>query len=349
MSYLIHLSELINDAGYVKPGSPGFTSGVTNPFQVTAGILSLKVSATSGNLVQVLTDGLYTSASTSSGGTGAVSAVSNSDGSLTVSPTTGSVVTSLNVAHANTWSGQQKFTVANVLIGATVDNTIDQLQVSGSTSVTYNFVGSNTPIVVSRFIGGNTNSAIVGNPVTAIKIVSGTVSGSCAAWDIVNDSAGGIMFRYSNLLVGVGTNNLFYVDHLGNSYIASTINIGSTGIATASSILSLQSTTLGFLPPSMTTAQKNAIILPAKGLLVFDNVINAICYYDGTVWQQNMPLSGQFISGSTNPFAVTGGVLSLTLSASSGNTLQIQSDGLYASGGTGIGLSLMLSSTNYQL
>ena len=44
-----------------------------------------------------------------SNGTGAVSSVSNSDGSLTVSPTTGAVVASLDPSHANTWSAQQSY------------------------------------------------------------------------------------------------------------------------------------------------------------------------------------------------------------------------------------------------
>ncbi len=38
------------------------------------------------------------------GGGGAVSSVANSDGTLTISPTTGSVIGSLNLAHANTWT-----------------------------------------------------------------------------------------------------------------------------------------------------------------------------------------------------------------------------------------------------
>lgn len=41
------------------------------------------------------------------GGGGAVSSVSNADGSLTISPTTGAVVASLNVANANTWTASQ--------------------------------------------------------------------------------------------------------------------------------------------------------------------------------------------------------------------------------------------------
>ncbi len=43
------------------------------------------------------------------GGGGAVSSVSNSDTTLTISPTTGAVVASLNLAKANTWTGLQTF------------------------------------------------------------------------------------------------------------------------------------------------------------------------------------------------------------------------------------------------
>lgn len=44
-----------------------------------------------------------------SGGGAAVTSVSNSDSTLTISPTAGAVVASLNLAHANTWSALQNF------------------------------------------------------------------------------------------------------------------------------------------------------------------------------------------------------------------------------------------------
>lgn len=44
-----------------------------------------------------------------SGGSGGVSSVSNSDGTLTISPTTGAVVASINLGHANAWTGAQTF------------------------------------------------------------------------------------------------------------------------------------------------------------------------------------------------------------------------------------------------
>lgn len=51
----------------------------------------------------------------------------------------------------------------------------------------------------------------------------------------------------------------------------------------ASAILQADSTTQGFLPPRMTTIQKNAIVSPAIGLMVFDTTLNRPCFYNG-IW-----------------------------------------------------------------
>ena len=69
-----------------------------------------------------------------------------------------------------------------------------------------------------------------------------------------------------------------------NSYISTALSIGNQSAANASSILELTSTTKGFLPPRMTTTQKNAITSPATGLQVYDTTLNRPCFYDGTTW-----------------------------------------------------------------
>jgi hypothetical protein len=70
--------------------------------------------------------------------------------------------------------------------------------------------------------------------------------------------------------------------------IASTRNVvvqnGGTFTDTASAQLSINSTTRGFLPPRMTTTQKNAIASPATGLMVYDTTLNLISVYNGTMW-----------------------------------------------------------------
>lgn len=60
--------------------------------------------------------------------------------------------------------------------------------------------------------------------------------------------------------------------------------VGNGGYNNASSILQADSTTKGFLPPRMTTTQKNAITSPASGLQVYDTTLNQMSYYNGSSW-----------------------------------------------------------------
>ncbi len=60
--------------------------------------------------------------------------------------------------------------------------------------------------------------------------------------------------------------------------------MGATSID-ASSILELVSTTQGFLPPRMTTAQRNAIAAPAVGLVIYNTTTNKLNVYTGA-WEQ---------------------------------------------------------------
>jgi hypothetical protein len=61
-------------------------------------------------------------------------------------------------------------------------------------------------------------------------------------------------------------------------------NVGATTNVQSSAILQSDSTTKGFLPPRMTTAQKNAIVTPVEGLMVFDTTLMKLCIFT-TVWE----------------------------------------------------------------
>jgi hypothetical protein len=58
--------------------------------------------------------------------------------------------------------------------------------------------------------------------------------------------------------------------------------VGDSAAVDATAALKVQSTTRGFLPPVMTTTEKNNISTPTVGLMVFDSVLNALQLYDGT-------------------------------------------------------------------
>jgi hypothetical protein len=54
----------------------------------------------------------------------------------------------------------------------------------------------------------------------------------------------------------------------------------------ASAVLNVESTTKGFLPPRMTTAERVAITTPADGLIVFDTDVQNLCYRRDSTWVQ---------------------------------------------------------------
>ena len=72
-------------------------------------------------------------------------------------------------------------------------------------------------------------------------------------------------------------NELFRVNESGNFMVGTVTEIPSAKLV-------VTSTTQGFLPPRLTTTQKNAISSPAAGLVVYDTDTNKLCCYNGTSW-----------------------------------------------------------------
>jgi hypothetical protein len=90
-------------------------------------------------------------------------------------------------------------------------------------------------------------------------------------------------FRFNNFATGG------YIDfRIGGTSSLRIFNSRNVGINTTTDIASSQfqidSTTKGFLPPRMTTTQKNAIATPSAGLMVYDTTLNLMALYNGTVW-----------------------------------------------------------------
>jgi hypothetical protein len=61
-------------------------------------------------------------------------------------------------------------------------------------------------------------------------------------------------------------------------------NVGIGGTANAAAILDAASTTKGFLPPRMTTTERNAIVTPPAGLVIYNTSTNVLNFYNGTAW-----------------------------------------------------------------
>jgi hypothetical protein len=102
----------------------------------------------------------------------------------------------------------------------------------------------------------------------------------------------GVLFVRSSTATRTGSAGSDYYLDLGNIVVrngngtaASTMSIGKSTVSVASSIFELVSTTKGFLPPRMTTTEKNAIATPAAGLVVYDSTLNKLCVRTASAWE----------------------------------------------------------------
>lgn len=91
-------------------------------------------------------------------------------------------------------------------------------------------------------------------------------------------------------IYGYGSGLEFYTAAVGGTATikmilnsSGTLVIGTSTVDT-SALFQVDSTTKGFLPPRMTTTQKNAISSPATGLVVFDITLGKLCIFS-TTWQ----------------------------------------------------------------
>jgi hypothetical protein len=183
---------------------------------------------------------------------------------LFIAPT---ITASTNFRAIETTRGNVLFgsTSGNVLIGTTTDSGF-KLDVNGTARVV-NTLSVNTGNVSGQGIqmGSDSNIGIFNN--------------------------GGVMQlrQYSNSfeLAGGGTTVFLRTDGNRINTIANYgIALGTLNVTTASAsaILEAYSTTKGFLPPRMTTTQKNAIATPAAGLMIYDTDLNRPCFFNGTSW-----------------------------------------------------------------
>jgi hypothetical protein len=168
-----------------------------------------------------------------------------------------------------------------LLIGSTTDNG-DTLQVTGTINSTGTitsssiFIGTSTPTDPTAGINAGTSFALNGNS-AGNNYSLGLAATRNSAFD---------MFFQTGAVNGGG-----YRWYIGTTERMTLSNTGALGLGTGASInasakVQIDSTTSGFLPPRMTSAQRTAISSPATGLIVYQtDSVEGLYVYSGGSWK----------------------------------------------------------------
>jgi hypothetical protein len=239
-----------------------------------------------------------------------------------------------------TYAGTGELRIQNVNASGTIK--------IGETNQTVSITGTNTLTLTGKYFSitdaassvtfKNYSSGLSGTEAISYGVGKSETSGNTGFFGWANNS--GTPFVY---LESYGGGSPVCLQRGGGNVL-----VGTTSDI-SSSVFTIASTTKGFLPPRMTTTQRNAISSPAAGLIVYDNTLNDLVYHNGTAWTiiqdaitltttgssgaatlvgttLNIPNYGSALSGY---LPLTGGTLS---SASSAETLRLVNTG------TGYGL-----------
>jgi hypothetical protein len=179
-------------------------------------------------------------------------------------------------------------------VGTNAPSATGHFKGSGSTSAT-------TSLLVQNSAGSNIMTT-TDNRATGIYAktqfcfsLDGTANNNLALRILTTDNAGAFTYidaisegngKAQNYAIVIGSR----LNNIGSSITDVTTQENGTpvifgsAVNFASSLVTINSTTRGFLPPRMTTTQKNAIATPSSGLVVYDNTTNKLCCYNGSTW-----------------------------------------------------------------
>ena len=157
----------------------------------------------------------------------------------------------------------------------------------------YTIIGTSQLLSVPYALYAETSgSSIPGPPGTNGVVPNGSATGNTTYWD------GSQWLTTSNFLYNDG---------------------GRIGINNAtphnSALLDLVSTTKGFLPPRMTAGDRNAIVTPAEGLIIYNTTTKCLEVWSGISWMS-------FCEGACVPAPTTANAGPDKISVSTSTTLQ---------------------------
>jgi len=107
--------------------------------------------------------------------------------------------------------------------------------------------------------------------------------------------------------------SLTSVGTLNSATVNGKVIVGASSAASASAVLEASSTTQGFLPPRMTSTQRNAISSPVAGLTIWNTTYVQLEVYNGSLWvnmngtSDQAPTIGQYFQGGIVAYILVSG------------------------------------------
>lgn len=181
---------------------------------------------------------------------------------------------------------------------------------------------------------------------TARLQVRGTGATSATTSLLVQNSSGQqLLSCRDDGFIGIGTTSGGFICDAGgpDKIRATSVGVGIEGGPVSTASLAVNSTTKGFLPPRMTTTQKNAISTPAAGLQLWDTDTSSLQVTNGTDW-----LSVGFGAGGIGTNSVLGnGALDANTTGNENTAVGNSALGSNTSGirNTAVGFEAALSNT----
>jgi hypothetical protein len=236
-------------------------------------------------------------------------------GNISVAPSTGidataiadGTVTSTEFQYINSLTSNAQTQIDGkqaTLVSGTNIKTINSTSLLGSGDIV---IGGGSPSGVSGAIQFSDGSAFASDaanlfwddtnnrlgvgtntPAQRLSIKGVGATGATSSLLITNSSNTEIFRVLDSGAVYIPNNALFIdiINPYNNNFVrfqSCKLLVGDSSID-ASAKMQIDSTTNGFLPPRMTTTQKNAIASPAAGLVLYDSTTNKLCCYNGSTW-----------------------------------------------------------------
>lgn len=123
-----------------------------------------------------------------------------------------------------------------------------------------------------------------GNRIGRVAMLGGESSPNSVVGSIVVDAEADWTTTSSPTRIELRTTAIGSTVDVIRVRIDSSGNVGIGGTAAASALLDLSTTTKAFLPPRMTTTQRDAIASPTGGLVIYNSTTNLLNFHNGTSW-----------------------------------------------------------------